>query len=101
MAGSYVGRNRRQILPGADSSARGALSRCFHHVDTMTSGRRPITGRDAAGAGMLMLSVNLLCAAVGAGVGALVGALVPLLLVGFFIGFFLGIRVVAKRFQDL
>jgi hypothetical protein len=67
----------------------------------MTSGRRPITGRDAAGAGGLMLAVNAMCAGVGAGLGALVGAVVPLLLVGFFVGFFLGIRVVANRFREL
>jgi hypothetical protein len=67
----------------------------------MTNTRPPFTGRDAAGAGALMLSVNAICAGVGAGIGALVGAVVPLLLAGFFIGFFLGIRVVAKRFRDL
>ena len=67
----------------------------------MTNTRPPFTGRDAAGAGALMLSVNAICAGVGAGIGALVGAVVPLLLAGFFIGFFLGIRVVAERFRDL
>jgi hypothetical protein len=63
--------------------------------------KRPLTARDAAGAGALLLAVNALCAAVGAGIGALVGALVPLLLVGFFIGFFAGIAVVANRFRSL
>lgn len=68
----------------------------------MTSSRRPpVTGKDVAGAGALMLGVNLVCAAIGAGVGALVGALVPLFLVGFAIGFFLGIYVVAKRFRAI
>jgi hypothetical protein len=67
----------------------------------MTNSRPPITGRDAAGAGALLLSVNLLCAAAGAGLGAAIGALLPLLLVGFFVGFFLGIYVVAKRFSNL
>jgi hypothetical protein len=67
----------------------------------MTNSRPPFTGRDAAGAGALLLSVNLLCAGAGAAVGAAVGALVPLLLVGFFVGFFLGIYVVAKRFSNL
>jgi hypothetical protein len=60
-----------------------------------------VTGRDAAGAGLLLLSVNIVCAAIGAGLGALVGALVPLLIAGFFIGFFVGIAVVAKRFRNL
>jgi hypothetical protein len=67
----------------------------------MTNSRPPLSGRDAAGAGGLLLAVNLLCAGVGAGLGALVGAVVPLLLFGFFVGFFLGIAVVAKRFRDL
>lgn len=64
--------------------------------------RRPVvTGRDVAGAGVLMLSANLMCAGVGAGIGALVGALVPLGVAGFLIGFFVGIYVVAKRFREL
>ena len=63
--------------------------------------QRPLTGRDAAGAGALLLSVNAMCAGAGALIGELVGALVPLLLVGFFIGFFLGIAVVADRFRNL
>lgn len=67
----------------------------------MANTRPPVTGRDAAGAGALLLAVNLLCAGVGAGLGALVGATVPLALVGFFIGFGLGIAVVAKRFHDV
>jgi hypothetical protein len=67
----------------------------------MTNNRPPLTGRDAAGAGALLLSVNLMCAGVGAAIGALIGALVPLLLVGFLVGFFVGIRVVANRFRGL
>ena len=67
----------------------------------MTDSRPTITGRDAAGAGALMLAVNAMCAGVGAALGALVGAVVPLLLVGFFVGFFAGIAVVAKRFRGL
>jgi hypothetical protein len=67
----------------------------------MARSSRLVTGRDAAGAGMLLLSVNLGCTAVGAGIGALVGALVPLLLVGFAVGFFVGIGVVARRFRDV
>jgi hypothetical protein len=60
-----------------------------------------MTGRDVAGAGVLMLSANLLCMGIAAGVGALVGAVVPLAVAGFLIGFFVGIYVVAKRFHDL
>jgi hypothetical protein len=67
----------------------------------MTNGRRSITGRDVAGAGMLMLSANLLCAAVGAGVGALLGAAAPMAVAGFLVGFFVGIYVVVKRFRDI
>jgi hypothetical protein len=59
-----------------------------------------VAGRDVAGAGFLLLSVNLVCAGIGAGIGALVGALVPLLIVGFFIGFFLGIAFVIKQFSQ-
>jgi hypothetical protein len=65
----------------------------------MTNSRPPVTGRDAAGAGALLLSVNAICAGIGAGLGALIGATVPLLLIGFFIGFFLGIYVVTRRFR--
>ncbi|HKR98558.1 MAG TPA: hypothetical protein VJU79_03485 [Candidatus Dormibacteraeota bacterium] len=67
----------------------------------MTNARPPITGRDVAGAGMLLLTVNLVFAGIGAGIGALVGATVPLFLLGFFIGFFLGIYVVTKRFRHV
>ena len=65
------------------------------------SSRPPTTGRDVAGAGALMLSVNALCAGIGVGIGALVGAIIPLGLLGFLLGFLLGIRVVARRFHDL
>lgn len=58
-----------------------------------------VTGRDAAGAGFLMLAVNLLCAGVGAAIGAVIGALVPLAIAGFFVGFVLAIRFVVKRFS--
>lgn len=67
----------------------------------MTDSRQRFTGRDVAGAGLLMLSVNLACAGIGAGIGTLVGALVPLALAGFAVGFFLGISVVAKRFRNV
>jgi hypothetical protein len=67
----------------------------------MTNSRPPINGRDVAGAGMLLLTVNLVCAGIGAGLGALIGATVPLLLAGFFIGFFLGIYVVSNRFRNI
>jgi hypothetical protein len=67
----------------------------------MTNSRPRVTGRDVAGAGALMLAVNALCAAVGAGLGAVMGALVPLALIGFGVGFFLGIYVVARRFREI
>lgn len=59
------------------------------------------TGRDAAGAGMLLLAVNAVCTAIGAGIGVLAGAVVPLLLAGFFVGFAIGVAVVINRFRDL
>lgn len=67
----------------------------------MPEPRPRVTGRDAAGAGFLMLSVNAVCAAIGAGLGAAVGLLVPGLIAGFLIGFGLAVRVVAKRFGAL
>lgn len=67
----------------------------------LPSGRPVVTGADAAVAGVLMLSVNLACAGLGAALGALVGAVVPLALVGFFVGFGLGGLVVARRFRTL
>jgi hypothetical protein len=66
----------------------------------MTDGRPPLTGGEVAGAGVLLLSANLPCAAIGAGLAALVGATVPLLLVGLCFGFFLGIYVVTRRFRE-
>ncbi len=67
----------------------------------MTNSRPPLTGKDVAGAGVFLLSINLLCAGIGAGLGALVGAVVPLFLVGFLGGFVLGIYVVTKRFRNI
>jgi hypothetical protein len=66
----------------------------------MTNSRPPVSGRDVAGAGALLLTVNLLFAAIGAGLGALVRLTVPFMLLGFAVGFFLGIYVVIKRFRD-
>ncbi len=57
-----------------------------------------MTGRDAAGAGFMLLAVNLVCAGIGDGIGALVGALAPLLIAGFFVGFFAGIAFVIRYF---
>jgi putative Mn2+ efflux pump MntP len=68
----------------------------------MTNSSRPsISGRDVAGAGALMLSVNLLCAAIGYGIGAIFGAAVALAIIGFLIGFLLGIWYVIERFKDI
>ena len=93
--------DQRPALTGPEAARhqRPALGR--RELTRIPDGRRPVTGRDAAGAGALLLSVNLVCAAAGAGIGALVGAVVPLLLVGFLIGFFGGIAVVSKRFRYL
>jgi hypothetical protein len=67
----------------------------------MTHRRPPITGRDVAGAGVLLISVNLACAAVGAGIGALAGDVGLLAVAGFLVGFFVGIYVVSRRFREL
>jgi hypothetical protein len=60
-----------------------------------------VSGRDVAGAGFLMLAINLVCAAIGALIGLLVGAVAPLTLVGFGVGFVLGIATVIRRFRDV
>ncbi len=65
------------------------------------SSRPPVTGQDVAGAGALLLAVNLVWTVLGARIGALVGAVVPLALAGFLFGFVMGIRVVVKRFHDV
>ena len=65
----------------------------------MSDERTRLTGRDVAGAGGLLLAVNLICAAVGAGIGALLGAALAFAVAGFLIGFFVGIYVVTKRFR--
>ena len=79
--------------PGSPADASRATA------TEMPDGPTQFTAADAAGAGLLMLAVNLVCAGIGAGLGALVGALVPGLLVGFGVGFGLGIRVIIKRFR--
>ena len=65
----------------------------------MSPPRKPTQG--AAGAGMLLLTVVVLCAAIGAAAGAAIGALAPLLIVGVFAGFLAGTWVVYRRFRDL
>jgi ABC-type nitrate/sulfonate/bicarbonate transport system permease component len=62
--------------------------------------RSPLTGRDVAGAGVFLLSTNLLFAAIGAGIGALFGGALPGGVIGFLIGFLVGIYVVPRRFRD-
>ena len=63
--------------------------------------RPPRRGPSPAGAGILLLTVVLLCAAIAGGVGAAVGAAAPLLIVGVFAGFLAGTWVVYLRFRDL
>ena len=55
----------------------------------------------AAGAGALLISAILACAAVGLGVGELVGAPVALAIAGGFAGVGVGFWVVYIRFKDL
>jgi len=54
-----------------------------------------------AGAGLLLITTMLVCAAVGLGVGALVGAPVPLALAGGAIGVVAGFWNVYSRFRDI
>ena len=67
----------------------------------MTNRRPPVTGRDVAGAGALLLSVNAIGVGIGIGIGELVGLVVPLAVAGLLIGFLAGLWVVARRFHDL
>jgi ABC-type nitrate/sulfonate/bicarbonate transport system permease component len=64
------------------------------------SSRSPLTGRDVAGAGIFLLSANLLFAALGAGIGALFGGALAGGVVGFLIGFVVGVYVVTRRFRN-
>jgi len=58
-------------------------------------------GRDAAGAGALLLATILACAAIGLGIGALIGAPAALAIVGVFVGVGGGFWVVYRRFGHL
>jgi ABC-type nitrate/sulfonate/bicarbonate transport system permease component len=58
-----------------------------------------VTGRDVAGAGVFLLSANLVFAAIGAGVGAVFGGALAGGVVGFLIGFVVGVYVVIRRFR--
>jgi Putative F0F1-ATPase subunit Ca2+/Mg2+ transporter len=61
--------------------------------------RSPGTG--AAGAGVLLISTILVCAAVGLGLGALIGAPVPFLLIGGGAGVVVGFWNVYSRFKNI
>jgi hypothetical protein len=63
------------------------------------SSRSPLTGRDVAGAGVFLLSANLLFAAIGAGIGALFGVALAGGVVGFLIGFVAAVYLVTRRFR--
>ena len=54
-----------------------------------------------AGAGILLLTVIVVCGAIGGLVGSAVGAFAPFLIAGIFAGFVAGIWVVYTRFRDL
>ena len=58
-------------------------------------------GRDAAGAGALLIATILACGAVGLGIGALIGAPAALAIAGGFVGVGGGFWVVYSRFRDL
>jgi pilus assembly protein TadC len=64
------------------------------------SSRSPLTGRDVAGAGIFLLSANLLVAAIGAGIGAAFGGALAGGVVGFLIGFVVGVYLVTRRFRN-
>ena len=58
-----------------------------------------VTGRDVAGAGVFLLSANLLFAAVGVGIGAVLGAALAGGVIGFLVGFLAGVYLVIRRFR--
>jgi hypothetical protein len=58
-------------------------------------------GRDAAGAGALLIATILAGAGVGLGIGALVGAPAALGIAGGFVGVGGGFWIVYRRFRDL
>ena len=53
-----------------------------------------------AGAGVFLLSANLLFAAIGAGIGALFGQALAGGVIGFLIGFVAGVYLVTRRFRN-
>jgi hypothetical protein len=57
--------------------------------------------RDAAAAGMMLVSSLVVFAAIGFGVGSGFGAKVPLAFVGGALGLILGFTLVYSRFKDL
>jgi hypothetical protein len=57
--------------------------------------------RDAALAGIMLVSSMLLFAALGFGVGSPFGGEIPLAFAGGFIGLIVGFRLVYTRFKDL
>jgi hypothetical protein len=57
--------------------------------------------RDAAGAGLMLVSSLVACAAIGFGVGSAFGAQVPLAFAGGVTGLILGFALVYSRFKDL
>ena len=57
--------------------------------------------RGAAGAGALLISTILVCAAIGLGIGALLGAPALLALVAGGVGVLLGFYLVYERFKDI
>ena len=63
--------------------------------------RSPLTGKDVAGAGMFLLSANLVFAGVGAGIGALLGAALAGGVAGFLIGFLVGVYLVTRHFRTI
>jgi hypothetical protein len=67
----------------------------------LTNIRPPVTGRDVAGAGALLLAANALCVMIGLGIGLVIGQPIWLAVAGLLIGFPVGVRVVARRFRDL
>ena len=99
----------RTLLPCArrcSSCTNDSTTRAQTMTEPTPSRRRPARPArpappNAAGAGLLLVSAIVLCAAIGAALGALIGAFPLFFIAGVFAGIASGTWVVYRRFRDL
>jgi hypothetical protein len=87
------------VRTAAGLPAKAGSELRWNKTTTATVSKSP--GRDAAGAGALLIATILACAGVGFGVGAVVGAPAALGIAGGFVGVGAGFWVVYRKFRDL